>query len=279
MRLGRLLAIFLTFTGSCLAVYYGQPRTDLLTELGKPVAAITRSGREILMYPRGVRVELVEGKVVIVQGMPVQEGPGLPVASEPAPDPAAASGNAPVAGEVERESEAVQPTPEQQRKLDDDAAEAEKEFQEASAKARVEMEKAIGDLENLHDQAQHPPTPRGFDWMEFATQLGVGWVLTLIALRIACKYWGAEVFWSGLMTVAFADVAVKAVLGFIGMKLLGMPMLFYADEAAGALAMILILQRVSINRSLQQAVTITLTTKVFSIVVGSLLMTVLLNAL
>jgi hypothetical protein len=272
MRLGRLLAIFGSVAVSCFAVYYGQPKTEVLAELGKPVSAITRSGREVMMYPAGVRIELEQGKVVVVQGMPVQEGPGVAAVTPPE------SAAAPAAAAAEKEEEPDEPalSPEEKRKVEEEEARAEKEWQEANAKARAEMEKAIGDLENLHAQAQHPPPPEGFDIKGFAMGLAVGWVLVLIALKIACKYWGAEVFWSGLMSVAAADVAAKAAVGFVLLKVLEMPMTFYADEAVGAVVMIIVLQRVSINRSLQQAVTITLTTKVFSIVVGSLLFMVVL---
>ncbi|HET7538096.1 MAG TPA: hypothetical protein VFJ90_16665, partial [Candidatus Didemnitutus sp.] len=58
-----------------------------------------------------------------------------------------------------------------------------------------------------------------------------------------------------------------------------MPSLFYADEAAAAVVMVILLKRVSYNHSLNQAVTITLTTKTFSVVVGSFLVTILMRAL
>lgn len=278
MRLGRLLAIFLLLTVSSFAVYYGQTKAELLEELGKPVSALTRSGREVMMYPKGVRIELEAGKVVFVQNMEVQEGPGAPAAAKPA-DAAAAPAEAKAAPEEPEDPEEPKLTPEQRKALEAEEAKAEKEWQEQSAKSRAEMEKAIGDLENMHSQSMTPPPPPAFNPVSFAIELGLKWLLTLVALKIACKYWGAEVFWSGLMTVAFADVAVKAVIGFIALKLMEMPMTFYADEAAGAVVMVLILQRVSINRSLAQAVQITLTTKVFSVVVGSFLITVLLHAL
>ena len=99
------------------------------------------------------------------------------------------------------------------------------------------------------------------------------------ALKLTCKYWGAEVFWSGLLTVALADVAVRAVIGLVFLLVLKMPSLFNADEAVAGIAMVLVLRKVSINRSLAQAVQITMTTKTFSVVVGSFLVTMLLQLL
>jgi hypothetical protein len=100
----------------------------------------------------------------------------------------------------------------------------------------------------------------------------------LAALALTCKYWGANVEWVGLMIAAAADTGVRGVIGAIG-KLLGMFSLFYADEAVAAIVLLFVLRRVSTNKSLQQAVPITMTCKVFSVVVGSFLITVLLNVL
>jgi hypothetical protein len=72
---------------------------------------------------------------------------------------------------------------------------------------------------------------------------------------------------------------VRTVVTLIGEVLMGMPSLFYAAEAVAAFVMVLMLRRVSYNRALAQAVQIMLTTKTFSIVVGSFLVTVLLNLL
>lgn len=81
------------------------------------------------------------------------------------------------------------------------------------------------------------------------------------------------------MTVAAVDVAVRSVIGLIGFLLLDMSSLFYADEAVAAIVMVLVLRKVSINQSMAQAVQITMTTKVFSVVVGSFLFVVMLNLL
>lgn len=104
-------------------------------------------------------------------------------------------------------------------------------------------------------------------------------MLTLAALKLTCKYWGCEIFWNGLMTVAGVDVLVCSVIGIAGLLLLGMDSLFYADEVVVAGVMVLVLRKVSINQSLAQAVQITMTTKVFSVVVGSFLFVTLMHLL
>ena len=58
MRRACWLAVLLILVVRAEAVYYGQPRAEVLKELGKPVSQVTRGDREILMYPQGVRLEL-----------------------------------------------------------------------------------------------------------------------------------------------------------------------------------------------------------------------------
>jgi hypothetical protein len=113
--------------------------------------------------------------------------------------------------------------------------------------------------------------------VNFLVGLAVKWLLTLAALKLTCKYWGCEIFWSGLMTVAAVDVGVRAVIGLVGFLALKMTSLFYADEAIAAIAMVIVLRKVSINQSLAQAVQITMTTKTFTVVVGSFLFVLLLH--
>jgi hypothetical protein len=147
------------------------------------------------------------------------------------------------------------------------------------AKNRVDFEKSLTDLENMHSKPPPLLAPPSFHLFDFLIGIGLKWVLTLMALKLTCKYWGCEVFWSGLTTVALVDVLVRSVIGLVGLMLLKMTSLFYADEAVALVAMVLVLRKVSINQSLQQAVQITMTTKVFSVVVGSFLVTLLLRAM
>lgn len=140
--------------------------------------------------------------------------------------------------------------------------------------------KAITDLENIHDRAAEPPPPKPrFNLPGFLVALVLKWLLMFAALKPTCKYWSVDVDWSGLMLAAAADTGARAAVSVFGMVVLQMFTVFYADEAAGAVVLVLVLRKVSTNQSLQQAVTITLTAKIFSIVVGSFLLTILLRVL
>lgn len=255
---------------ACVAgatVRYDMSRDELLQELGKPTSILARGNREVLIYPNNVRIEIEGGKVVGIKGIDfaAAEAPPAAVAGEATPPPAPQEDAEPAL------------TPEQQQAQDDAAAQAENASAEASAQARAEMEKAITDLENLGSQAEAMPGP-SFSVTDFLVELIVKWLLTLAALKLTSKYWNADIEWSGLMIAAAADTGVRAVVLGIGEGLLGMFSVFYADEAAGALVLMSVLRKVSTNQSLQQAVTITMTSKVFSIVVGSFLSVVILRA-
>jgi hypothetical protein len=240
------------------AVEIGMERILVLHELGRPVSSVARGNTEVLTYAKGVRITLKDGRVSEIVGLKPTASSGRATVVEPPAEPT----TEPALTKAET----------------DELDKMEKAQAEASAKARAEMEKAIGDIENMHD---HPPAHEApaFKLKEFALGLALKWLLTLAALKLTCKYWGVEVFWTGLMTVALVDVLVRGAVGLVGLLLLQMPSLFYADEAVAAFVMVGVLRKVSINQSLAQAVQITMTAKTFSIVVGSLVVTVLLRLL
>ncbi len=267
------------WAGICLAgvpllgaVEPGMARVNVLQELGRPVSAVARGHTEVLTYKNGMRITLKDGRVTEVTDMPKAAAaaaapanaaaPATPGGSTPGAEPAAETPKEPVLTKEEIAEQARQ-----ERKS---AAE--------EAKNRAEMEKSLADLENMHNKPP-PLGPPKFNWVDFLVGLVLKWGLTLAALKLTCKYWGAEVFWSGLMTVAGVDVLVRSAIGLVGFLLLHMTSLFYADEAVASVAMVLVLRKVSINQSLAQAVQITMTTKVFSVVVGSFLFVLLLHAM
>jgi len=245
------------------AVEPGMARVNVLQELGRPISAVARGNTEVLTYKDGVKITLKDGKVTDIKGLTPAEG--APAEAAPA-ETAAPEPEEPPEPVLTKEQQAEQ-------------ARLEKQFADEQAKGRAEMEKTLTDLENLHNQPPAVHEKPKFDAVGFLLGLVLKWLLTLAALKLTCKYWGCEVFWSGLMTVAAVDVAVRSVIGLIGFLLLDMSSLFYADEAVAAIVMVLVLRKVSINQSMAQAVQITMTTKVFSVVVGSFLFVVMLNLL
>ena len=102
-------------------------------------------------------------------------------------------------------------------------------------------------------------------------------MITLLALKLTSKYWGYEILWGGIAIVAIVDTAVRTAVSMGGKLLLGMPTVFYADEAISAIVMVIFVKKMSTSQSLNQAIQITMTTKVFTIVAGSFFVTMLLQ--
>lgn len=268
MFLRWLIALSLLLASTSAAVRYDMTKQELLRELGKPTSLLTKGGREILIYPNNVRIELDQGRVVSVKGLDLAatEAAAANTPTEPAEQKAEPA-------EPEDEAE-PKLTPEQQKAQ----AEAEAEYAKEKAAAYAEMDKAITQLED-YDGPSEAMSGSSFAILDFLVELFVKWLLMLAALKLTAKYWNADIEWTGLMIAAAADTAVRAVILGIGEGLLGMYSVFYADEALAAIVLVLVLRKVSTNQSLQQAVTITLTSKVFSIVVGSFLSVAILQAL
>jgi hypothetical protein len=242
------------------AVEIGTPRVNVLQELGPPASAIKRGDTEVLSYKDGVKVSLKQGRVVAVTGLK----PAEPVAPPPAE-----------VKEVPAEEPEEPPVTKEQRAA---MEKSEQEAAAADAKARAELEKAILELETMGETGEVVEEP-SFQVTGFLLELAVKWLMTLAALKLATKYWNSEVPWNGLMLVAIVDVIIRGVIGYIGYAVLDMMSLFYADEAVAALVMVGLLRKVSINQRLSLAIEVVLTTKVFSIVVGSLVVTVLMRTL
>lgn len=251
-------------------------REQVIAELGKPTSVAKLGQREILIYPKGVRLELEEGKVVAAKGITLSDV-ATEIAKPPAqPAAAVAPGKNPARASVatEKDDEDEPPMTEKERKQwEAENAAAEKEFAEGQAK----MMKAVEDMANSQEQGQQLLPPKEFDVVAFIMELGVKFLLTVAALKLACKYWGAEVFWSAILTVSVVDVGVRGAMQIFGELVLGFPTLFYADELVAAIIMVLLLKKLSINHSIAQAIELTLTTKTFSIVVGAFLVTVILR--
>lgn len=273
---------FLVLAVACLvlvvspasAVYYGQSREDVIAELGKPNSELRRGGREVLIFKAG-RLELDNGKVAVVQGLPVTDGP---VAAPPAnAQPAALPSETGKPVAVEAEQPKVLPVPAASQPAAKEKS-VEQQMIEADVAARAKMEKQIEELENppkpTHDYDRGPPR-----WLTFIVELIVKALMMLAALKLTTKYWGVEISWFGLAMAAIADTVTRAAVGAVALWALGMGTAMYADEATAAIVLVVVLRKVSYNQSLAQAVTITLTSKTFSIVVGSFLSVFLLRAL
>jgi hypothetical protein len=204
--------------------------------------------------------------------MEVTEGPAAaPVQVEtPVAEPAAVAAPTLPAAKAEAPAQKAEQKPAQS--VED---KAEKEMEAERTKQQAEFEKAIAQLENPQVRAE----PAHSAWAELLVGLAVKALMMLVALKFTTKYWDFNIEWAGLAIAAGADTAVRAVVGVLGEIVLKLPSLFYADEALAALVLVAVLRKVSHNKSLARAVTITMTVKVFSTVVGSMVAVAVMNGL
>jgi len=220
---------------------------------------------------------LENGRVAVVQGLPVTDGPvapapvagaaGSPATAAPASDePKAVAPPAPAANQA-----AAAPAAAKTKSV-------EQEMIEADTSARAKMEKQIEELENppqrVPDHERGPPR-----WVTFIVELLIKALMMFAALKLTTKYWSVEISWFGLAMAALADTAARAAVGAVALWTLGMSTTMYADEATAAIVLVVVLRKVSYNQSLSQAITITLTSKTFSVVVGSFLTVFVMHTL
>jgi hypothetical protein len=278
MRFLILAIAFVLWSGPASAVYYGQTRAEVIQELGKPSSDLKRGAREVLIYKSG-RIELENGKVAVVQGIPVTEGPGA-AATIAADKPAEAETSETKAEPAEAvASPAKAAAPPVVSAAKPPAKSAEQEMLDADAAARAKLEKEIEAMENpkaMHGEEFDAGPPR---WLTFVVELVIKALMMLAALWLTTKYWSVEISWFGLAMAAIADTVTRAAVGAIALWALQMGTTMYADEATAAIVLVVVLRKVSYNQSLSQAVTITLTSKTFSIVVGSFLSVFLMHTL
>lgn len=259
--LQRVLWIFLLgllFTSRCLAVYLGMGRAELVKELGPPVSRAAMGAHEILLYPNDVRIELQDGKVVDVQGMTVDAGPS---ASSPVQNaPATPKANKPVQSGAEKAAE----------------VESDPQAYTAQATERAKMEDAVIQMEKMHDVPREVTRPN-INPARLLMELFLRWVVILLALKLTCLFWGVTVEWPGLVLVAVADAVTRMILHVAAIHFLNVSSLFGVENIIAAIVMIIVLMKVSINRSWKQAVQLTVTSKTFAIVVWAVVMTAMLR--
>lgn len=227
---------------------------------------MVKDGREVLSYPKGVKVELEKGRVIDATGLEMPPDDAVPPAPFENPsgeqvEPAKSAEAAKAAAAAAEAEDAVQ-----------------REMAEQSAKARSEMEKSILQMENP------PPAPKietktAFSPIHLMVEVLIRWIFLLVVLKLTSWYWNSEISWAGLCVAAAADVAVRTIVNEVGTRALQMPSLFYADDAVALLVLVIVLQKVSFNRSLAKAVEVAMTAKVFAVLVGGFLFAMLLRFL
>ncbi|MES1168749.1 MAG: hypothetical protein ABUL61_06225, partial [Oleiharenicola lentus] len=78
---------------------------------------------------------------------------------------------------------------------------------------------------------------------------------------------------------AAAETGTSAVIGLIGEYVFHTTSLYYIDRIAATIVLIIVLRKVSTNQSLNQAVSVALGSRLFTMLVKVMLFALLLNAM
>ncbi|MGH7943862.1 MAG: hypothetical protein ACREH8_02010 [Opitutaceae bacterium] len=222
----------------------GDSRDEVLRQTGKPTSRAKRGDHEIFLYPKGGRVELIGGKVVDVKG-PLPTAPAQPVETS-APATAQNATEVPAANR----QEAVAPTPPESgppvmaTRDEYNPAEAANEL----AKHVEKMDTAWGVAparQEVHSPLDSLPA--------FLTGLLLRFLLTIFALKLACKYWEMDAFWSGIFMIAGIDMALHAMFELLGPASGGFTTLVAVENGVPGLVMIYTIYRFCFNKRIPNA--------------------------
>jgi hypothetical protein len=248
------LRVVLAFCTSMLAalsaradIGIGDARDDVLRQLGKPTATARRGAHEILTYPKGGRVEILDGKVVDVKGplpTPVATiadvAPGIG-ATVPVPDSApTASSTAPAPVPIESPSPMTVDTQEEYN---------------PGAMAH-ELGNQVEKMDSPWGMA--PPKPEHHGPLDsipiFVTGLLIRFTFTVLALKLAFKYWEMDAFWTGILLISGIDMAVHATFQLLAKVSDGLTTVLAVESGVPGLVMIFTIHRFCFNKRIQNAI-------------------------
>lgn len=229
-------ALVLLFAVSLAAaeIGIGTTRDEILEQLGKPSSLARRGDHEIFLYPKGARIELVGGKVVDVKGiLPASispaEKPAGPTA-EPAASATLGSGSTP--------AKATAPTP------------------RSGPAAANELARHVDAMNTPWGAAPGKETvPSPWESLpSFLTGLVLRLGFTLLALKLAFKFWEMDAFWAGIFAIAGIDLTLHAAFELLGPATAGFTTMGAVENGIPGLVLIYTINRFCFNKRLQNAV-------------------------
>ena len=281
MTLPRLLwlVVSLLITSQVFAeIGVGDSRNEVIRQAGQPTSRAKRGDREILLYPHGGRVELIDGKVAEVKGplpnlaadaapvtMANDDQAGATTASAPATPP-----TPPTTGTKSTLPPTPKASPQTNAPIEEDGQSA---AADRLAKHVEKMDTAWGERPQLPDDSTR------FAWPKLLVSLGLHFGITLLALRIAFKIEEMDALWTGTLAIAGIDAAIYGTLEALGPLTNGLSSMGALESGIGALAMIYTIQKFCINKRLQNAVITAMSVKLIVRLCHMFLFVLVLNAL
>jgi hypothetical protein len=88
----------------------------------------------------------------------------------------------------------------------------------------------------------------------FVTGLLLRFTFTIIALKLAFKYWEMDAFWRGIFLIAGIDMTLHAVLELLGTVTDGISTVLAVESGVPGLVMIYTVHRFCFNKRIQNAI-------------------------
>jgi hypothetical protein len=239
--------------GTARGVSLGASKSDVIAELGSPSAHAEAGAKEILDYPKHVRVVLEDGHVVAATGItltveePVAEPEPIPTPRPTLPRTAKAVLESPKPTIPATPTASPAPTPEPTEELAPTPSPAPANHAPPRFRARSAA------------PAPSPP-PTFLQIFSFGAELplsgkvlilGLHLVLTLLALKIIFRLRSIIVVHSGLLVIALIDLAVHAVMEVLAPFTAGISAMPAVETLAAWAVMVASLHHFSVKKNLQ----------------------------
>jgi hypothetical protein len=258
--------VLLLTAQSLFGVSLGASKEDVIAELGKPTSQAARGEREILSYPRGVRIELVGGRVENATGLQLE----IPEAAKPEPAPESkppASAPAPALPKPADPRPAPTAAPEPAKSPSAAPAAALRIEKPTTQKAAPpppngppalaptsEHEPAEAEDHDASRQESYSDKVTHLAIAGMAALLGIHFVATLIGLKIAFKFWTMDALLTGIAAIALIDVALHGI--FIGLAPMtsGISTMPAVENGVPGIVMIFSIRHFCFNKNLGDAI-------------------------
>jgi F0F1-type ATP synthase assembly protein I len=227
----------------------GDTRDEVLRQLGQPTSVARRGGHEILLFAPGGRVEIVDGRVADVKGL-------LPAPIDPATNSAAPTAASPIM-DPPRPPSATKSQPPIPASAEAPPVLADRPPEDYNpAVAANELAKHVEKMDTAWGTA--PPQEGSLSPLDspasFFTGLLLRFVITILALKLAFKYWEMDAFWTGTLLIAGIDMTLHAMFELLGPASGGITTNFAVENGIPGLVMIYTVHRFCFNKRIQNAV-------------------------
>lgn len=235
---------------SLLAVSLGATKAQVIEELGKPLSQASGGGREILSYPKGVRLTLIEGRVESAKGILLTGEETEAPATKTAPKIAAPAPVAEESTETADTEPSTTATPQLKSPAPKNPTNQSPGAQSIPAKPPHTFDPAA-----YAEQEREPPksTP-ALPVVGVVLLLGFHFIATLLALKLAFKFWNMDALFTGLLAIGGIDLGVHVVLELLGPVTYNLSKMPAVENGLAGFVLIFTIRHFCFNKNIADAI-------------------------